>query len=53
MWVDFDVRGQQEMDFFTGGSSIMVFDQKRNFNVKMHCDGFVSYEHTAFHLTRH
>ncbi len=23
MWVDFDVRGQQEMDFFTGGTIIM------------------------------
>ncbi len=25
MSVDFDVRGQQEMDFFTGGSVIMYY----------------------------
>ncbi len=25
MWVDFDVKGQQEMDFFTGGSAIMDY----------------------------
>ncbi len=25
MWVDFDVRGQQEMDFITGGSIIMDY----------------------------
>ncbi len=27
MLVDFDVRGQQEMDFFTGGSVIMDYDR--------------------------
>ncbi len=27
MWVDFDVRGQQEMDFFTGRSIIMDYGQ--------------------------
>ncbi len=26
MWVDFDVRGEQEMDFFTGGSIILIMD---------------------------
>ncbi len=26
MWVDFDVRGQQEMDFFTGGKVIMDYE---------------------------
>ncbi len=25
MWVDFDVRGQQGMDVFTGGSVIMDY----------------------------
>ncbi len=25
MWVDFDVKEQQEMDFFTGGSVIMDY----------------------------
>jgi len=25
MSLDFDVRGQQEMDFFTGGGIIMVY----------------------------
>ncbi len=27
MWVDFDVRGQQEMEFFTGRSIIMDYGQ--------------------------
>ncbi len=40
----FDVRGQQEMDFFTGGS---VMD----YELKKCLDGFVSYKHTAFHFT--
>ncbi len=25
MWVDFDVSGEQEMDFFTGGSIILEY----------------------------
>ncbi len=38
MWVDFDVRGQQKMDFFTGGSVIMdyvlIFNSEVMFKVK-------------------
>lgn len=37
MWVDVDVRGQQVMDFFTGGSAIMDYGLSRTqrFEVKM------------------
>ncbi len=35
MLVDFDVRAQQEIDFFTGGRVIMDFGQKWQFEVKM------------------
>ncbi len=33
MLVDFDVRGQQGMDFFTGGT--IIIDNNLQFNVKM------------------
>ncbi len=37
MIYDFDVRGQQEINFFTGGNIIMksYFGQKQWFKVKM------------------
>ncbi len=37
MWVDFDMRGQQGMDFFTGRSAIMDYglNQKQWFEVKI------------------
>ncbi len=50
---DFEVRGQQEIDFFTGGSIIMDYGQKQHFEVKHHNDGFVSYKHAAFYVTRY
>ncbi len=35
MSVEFDVRGQQGMDFLTAGSIIMDYGQKQWFKVKM------------------
>ncbi len=53
MFVDFEVRGQQGMDI-TGES--MIFDilaRSNNLKVKHLNDGFISYQHAAFHFTRH
>ncbi len=44
MWVDFDVWGQQELDFYSGRRFIM------DYRLKLKClnDGFVSYKLVAF-----
>ncbi len=50
MSIDFDVRGQQGMDFFTGGSLVMVYYglwtnilvRSKSLKVKCLNDGFVS-----------
>ncbi len=48
MWVDFDVRGQQRMNFFTAGSIIMNYE----LNDSLTLNGFVSYEHSfSLHKT--
>ncbi len=45
MLVDFDVRGQQRMDLFTGGSITDLYLSRSNsFNLKCFNDGFVSYK---------
>ncbi len=55
--VDFDVKGQQGMDFFTGGNIIMDYGlvfwpelEKVKMPYLMY--EFVSYKHAAFHFTR-
>ncbi len=48
MWVDFDLRGQQGMDFFTGGSVILNDGLKMIVQFKCLNDGFVSYKLAAF-----
>ncbi len=55
--VDFDVRGQQEKDFFTGGNvhywlCWLIFLPEASLKLKC-LDGFVSHNHAAFHFTRH
>ncbi len=55
MWVDFDARHKQEMDFFTAGTVIWIMHsccQKWHFKLKCLNDVFVSYKHTAFSFTR-
>ncbi len=55
MWVNFDVRGQQETHLFTGGNVIMDYGlicllyalELNDLN-----NGFVSYKHKAFGFTR-
>ncbi len=42
MSVEFDVRGQQGMDFLTAGSIIMDYGQKQWFKVKMPLDLFLT-----------
>ncbi len=54
MSVDYDVRGQQRVHFYTGEKAIMdyglYFGQKWWFKVKCPNDGFVSYKHSAFRV---
>ncbi len=49
--MDFDVRGQHGMDFFTRGNDIM--DYGLVFHPEVKNDGLVAYKHTDFHFTRH
>ncbi len=51
MLVDFDVRGQRGMDFFTGGS-IIIMDIMAGLKLKLFNDGFVSHKHAAFYFTK-
>ncbi len=57
MSVDFEVRGQQGMDFFTGESIIMDYGlefwpETMVLKLKHPKDGFVYYKHKAFCFTR-
>ncbi len=57
MAVHFDVRWQQGMAIFTGGSIIMDYGlefwpEATVLKIKHLNGGFVSYEHAAFHFTR-
>ncbi len=50
--VDFDVRGQEGMDFLTGKNIIdWTHILVRSDCLKLKCFNFVSYKHAAFHYT--
>ncbi len=54
MWVDFDVRGQQEMDLLTGGSIIMDYgfmDFVEKQKLKHLNNGLDSFKQAVFHFT--
>ncbi len=51
------IRGQQGMTFFKEEALLWIMDLSfgQNDGLKLKCltDGFVSYKHAAFHITRH
>ncbi len=53
MWVDFDVREKQEMDFFTGGSRLWIMDSYFDLkHLKLKClNEGLFLTNTVFHFT--
>ncbi len=48
----FDVRGQQEMDFLSGGSALWILDRCGSLKLKQLSDGFIPYKHSfSLHKT--
>ncbi len=49
MWVEFEVKAQQGMDFFTEGSNIIdSWTRRDGLKFKQHNYGFVHYKDTLF-----